>query len=75
MLPEICSLQLSNRVLSNSLVFANQIGGKMVLICMFLMNEAEQLFTYFRAISVFFCPVNCLFIFFAQFSTRLSIFL
>lgn len=24
----------------------------MVLICMFLMNEAEQLFTYFRAISV-----------------------
>ena len=56
MLPEICSLQLSNRVLSNSLVFANQIGGKMVLICMFLMNEAEQLFTYFRAISVFFFP-------------------
>ena len=47
----------------------------MVLICMFLMNEAEQLFTYFSAISVFFPPVNCLFIFFAHFSTRLSIFL
>lgn len=40
--PAICYLLGSNRVLSNSPVFANLIGGRMVLICMFLMNELSN---------------------------------
>lgn len=74
--PAICYLLGSNRVLSNSPVFANLIGGRMVLICMFLMNEAEQFFTYFRAIRLSPPPAMiCLFVFSACFSIGLFIFL